>query len=172
MYSEGVEDESWLRGVQVADANGEVTFTSIMPGCYTGRWTHIHFEVYPDVASIEDSANAIATSQLAFPEDVLTALYESDVYSGSAENLSQVSLETDNVFGEDAAALQMASISGDAAGGYVASLVVRVDTTTEPTGGAAPGGDGGAPGGEGGGGGMPPGDGSGGGPGGAPGGEG
>jgi hypothetical protein len=124
------------------------------------------------VASIEDSANAIATSQLAFPEDVLTALYESDVYSGSAENLSQVSLETDNVFGEDAAALQMASISGDAAGGYVASLVVRVDTTTEPTGGAAPGGDGGAPGGEGGGGGMPPGDGSGGGPGGAPGGEG
>ena len=51
MYSEGVEDETWLRGVQVADANGQVTFTSIVPGCYTGRWPHIHFEVYPDGAS-------------------------------------------------------------------------------------------------------------------------
>ncbi|MGP9724911.1 intradiol ring-cleavage dioxygenase [Corynebacterium sp. AOP40-9SA-29] len=152
MYSEGVEDETWLRGVQVADADGTVTFTSVMPGCYTGRWTHIHFEVYPDVDSIDDSANAIATSQMAFPEDVLSDVYELDTYDGSSSNLSQITLDSDNVFGEDSAALQMATISGDVDSGYISSLTVRVDTTTEPTGGDAPGGGGGegGPGGEGG----------------------
>ena len=34
-----------LLGVQVTDANGRVTFTLIVPGCYPGRWPHIHFEV-------------------------------------------------------------------------------------------------------------------------------
>ena len=67
MYSEGVEDENYLRGVQVTDDDGKVRFTSIFPACYSGRWPHIHFEVYPDAASITDSTNAIATSQLALP---------------------------------------------------------------------------------------------------------
>ncbi|WP_297081347.1 intradiol ring-cleavage dioxygenase [uncultured Demequina sp.] len=161
MYSEGVEDQTWLRGVQVTDQDGRVEFTSIMPGCYTGRWTHIHFEVYPDVDAITDAANAIATSQMAFPEDVLDGVYELADYDGSAANLSQITLDSDNVFGEDGGELQMAAISGDVSSGYVASLVVRVDTSTEPAGGDAPGvgggegGEGGAPGGEGGEGGAP-----------------
>lgn len=158
MYSEGVEDESWLRGVQIADADGNVTFTSIMPGCYAGRWTHIHFEVYPDEASINDYTNAIATSQMAFPEDILTDVYELDEYQGSAQNLAQITLESDNVFGEDGAELQMATMSGDINSGYTASLTVRVDTTTEPTGGNMPenGTRQGPPPGDGGPGGQPP----------------
>ena len=39
-------DENYLRGVQVADADGYVTFTTIFPGCYPGRWPHMHFEIY------------------------------------------------------------------------------------------------------------------------------
>jgi protocatechuate 3,4-dioxygenase beta subunit len=140
MYSEGVEEETWLRGVQVADADGTVTFTSIMPGCYTGRWTHIHFEVYPDADSITDSTKAIATSQMALPENVLTEVYRLPAYDGSVRNLSRVTLESDNVFGEDGGELQMATVTGDTDAGYSASLDVRVDTTTAPTGGAAPGG--------------------------------
>ncbi|RYZ24808.1 MAG: 3,4-dioxygenase subunit beta, partial [Propionibacteriaceae bacterium] len=35
MYSEGIEDETYLRGVQVADATGTVSYTSIFPACYT-----------------------------------------------------------------------------------------------------------------------------------------
>lgn len=69
MYSEGIEDETYLRGVQVVDSTGTVSYTSIYPACYSGRWPHIHFEVYPDVDSITDSTNAIATSQIAMPED-------------------------------------------------------------------------------------------------------
>ena len=55
MYSDGVAGENYLRGVQVADADGTVTFTSIFPACYSGRWPHLHVEVYPDVASIPDA---------------------------------------------------------------------------------------------------------------------
>ncbi|WP_404448286.1 intradiol ring-cleavage dioxygenase [Microbacterium marinum] len=140
MYSSGVEDNTWLRGVQVADANGQVTFTSIVPGCYAGRWPHIHFEVYPDVDAITDSTNAIATSQLAVPEDILGGIYALPAYDGSSQNLSQITLDSDNVFGEDGGELQLATVSGDLDTGYVASLVVRVDTSTEASAGSAPGG--------------------------------
>ena len=151
MYSDGITEETYLRGVQVADAAGEVTFTSIVPACYSGRWPHIHFEVYPDVDSISDSANAIATSQLAVPEDVCTAVYAQSGYEGSSENLARVSLDDDNVFGDDGGALQLATATGDAGSGYRFALTVRVDTTTEPTGGSVPAGGGGADGGAGGG---------------------
>ncbi|MEQ6900851.1 intradiol ring-cleavage dioxygenase [Nocardioides sp. YIM 152588] len=145
MYSAGLEDETFLRGVQVADANGEVTFSTIVPGCYAGRWTHIHFEVYPDAASATDVENAIATSQVAFPEDMLNEIYQLDTYAGSAENLAQITLDTDNVF-SDGVDLQMGTFTGDPDSGYVGSLAVAVDTTTEADLDTAPGmGGGGEP---------------------------
>ena len=147
MYSSGLEDVTYLRGVQVADADGRVSFTSIFPGCYSGRWPHIHFEVYPDVGSITDAANAIATSQLALPEASCAEVYAGSGYDGSARNLGQVTLASDNVFGDDAGAAQLATITGNATDGYTASLVVGVDTTTTPSAGSAPGGAGGGPGG-------------------------
>jgi protocatechuate 3,4-dioxygenase beta subunit len=145
MYSDGIEDETYLRGVQVADSEGRVTFTSIYPACYTGRWPHIHFEVYPDVDSISDAANAnaIATSQAALPEDVSTGVYALAGYEGSTANLAQVTLANDNVFGDDGGELQLATASGDITAGYAVTLTARVDTTTTPTAGAAPGGGGG-----------------------------
>lgn len=143
MYSEGVEDETYLRGIQAADANGTVTFDTIVPGCYSGRWTHIHFEVYPDAASATTADNAIATSQIAFPQDMLDAIYQLDTYPSSAQNLAQLgSIDNDNVFG-DGYELQMGSFSGDPTASYVGSLAVAIDTTTEPTAGAAPSGGGG-----------------------------
>lgn len=154
MYSEGVENETYLRGVQVADAQGRVSFASIFPACYTGRWPHIHFEVYPNAGAITDAANAIATSQVALPAFASDAVYALAGYEGSARNLAQVSLANDNVFGDDGGALQIAAASGDAASGYDVALTVRVDTTTTPTAGAAPG-RGGGPGGPGGPGGRP-----------------
>ncbi|MFB8189402.1 intradiol ring-cleavage dioxygenase [Microbacterium sp. NPDC055988] len=146
MYSSGLEDVTYLRGVQVADADGAVSFTSVFPGCYAGRWPHIHFEIYPDVASITDSSTAIATSQLALPEAACAAVYADVAYDGSARNLAQITLESDNVFGEDSGALQIATVSGGVSAGYIAALTVGVDTTTAPTAGAAPGGGAGRPG--------------------------
>lgn len=152
MYSSGLEDVTYLRGVQVADAEGRVSFTSVFPGCYAGRWPHIHFEVYPDAAAITDAANAIATSQLALPEAECAAVYDAAGYDGSTRNLSQVTLQSDGVFGEDGGALQLATVTGDVTSGYRASLVVGVDTATTPQAGPVGGGPAGMPGG----GGQPP----------------
>ena len=142
MYSEGIENETFLRGVQVADAQGSVTYTSIFPACYTGRWPHIHFEVYPTIDDITDSTKAISTSQVALPEYASNAVYALSGYEGSASNMAQVSLDSDNVFGDDGGALQLATVTGDTTSGYNIALTVRVDTTTTPTAGAAPSGGG------------------------------
>ena len=140
MYSSGVEDQNFLRGVQVADANGRVTFTSIFPACYDGRWPHIHFEVYPDQAGLTDSTNVIATSQVALPQDVCEKVYAETGYEASVSNLARVSLDSDNVFGDDDGAGQLATVTGDVTSGYAVSLAVGVDTTTTPTAGGFGGG--------------------------------
>ncbi|PPH52941.1 intradiol ring-cleavage dioxygenase [Rathayibacter sp. AY1E2] len=138
MYSRGVEDETYLRGVQVADASGVVSFASIVPACYSGRWPHIHFEVYPGADSITDASNAIATSQVALQEEACTAVYALESYAGSAANLARVGLESDSVFGDDGGALQLATMSGSPSSGYSVALTASVDTRTAPTAGAAP----------------------------------
>ena len=142
MYSEGVEDQNFLRGVQVADADGVVRFTSIFPACYDGRWPHIHFEVYPDRDSITDVANAIATSQVALPKNICQTVYAEEGYEASVSNLANVSLSSDGVFGDDGGAIQLATVTGSVEKGYAVSLNVGVDTTTTPgqSGGMGPGG--------------------------------
>lgn len=142
MYTQGVEDQTWLRGVQVADAEGSVSFTTIVPGCYSGRWPHIHFEVYPDLDSATDVENVIATSQVAFPEDMLTEIYQLAEYVGSADNMAGVgSMQDDGIFA-DSYELQTPVITGSIGEGYVATLPVGIDTTTEPSSGGGPGGGG------------------------------
>lgn len=130
MYTQGVEDQTWLRGVQVADSTGSVSFTTIVPGCYPGRWPHVHFEVYPDAESADDVAKVIATSQVAFPEEMLTQVYAQDGYDGSTANLEGVgSVEDDGIFA-DSLDQQMPTITGSTDAGYVATLTVNVDTST------------------------------------------
>ncbi|RII42787.1 3,4-dioxygenase subunit beta [Galactobacter valiniphilus] len=153
MYSEAVADQNYLRGVQIADQDGVVRFTSIFPACYSGRWPHIHFEVYPDRDSITDHTKAIATSQVALPKNACDAVYATSGYESSVRTLAQVSLDSDNVFGDDSGATQLGATSGSVADGYTVKLTVPVDTRTEPSGGAAPAGGGG---GQGGGPGNPP----------------
>jgi protocatechuate 3,4-dioxygenase beta subunit len=140
MYSTGVEGENYLRGVQIADSAGKVRFTSIFPACYSGRWPHIHFEVYPGQASIADSTKAIAVSQVALPEDPCAKVYSEPGYEQSSQNMARVTLDSDNVFSDDAGASQLATVSGSVGNGYRVSLDLGVDATTAVTGGGAPGG--------------------------------
>lgn len=132
MYSEGIEDQNYLRGVQVADKLGVVRYRSIFPACYDGRWPHIHFEVYPDAGSITDSAKAIATSQVALPQGICNTVYAESGYESSASNLQRVSLSSDMVFGDDGAEKQLATVTGSVGQGYTVKLDVEVDTSTTP----------------------------------------
>jgi protocatechuate 3,4-dioxygenase beta subunit len=123
MYSPGVESANYLRGVQVSDDEGTVTFTSIFPGCYDGRWPHLHFEVFPSLGRATTGDNGIKTSQIALPQAAAAAVYADRRYPGSAANLAQTSLADDMVF-SDGATLETPTITGSNATGYAIRLQV------------------------------------------------
>jgi protocatechuate 3,4-dioxygenase beta subunit len=127
LYSDAVSGENYLRGVQAADDNGLVTFTSIFPACYAGRWPHIHFEIYPSLDLATNEANKIATSQVALPQDACDAVYATDGYAQSVRNMTRVNLASDNVFGEDGGAQQLGTVSGSVSAGYTVALTVPVN---------------------------------------------
>ena len=126
LYSSSSINQNYLRGVQVSDSNGEVAFTTIFPGCYSGRWPHIHFEVYPSLA-VATSSNDVKTSQLAMPASACSQVYGvASGYGASVANFAAASLATDNVFSDDSAASQLATVTGDATNGFAATLTVGI----------------------------------------------
>lgn len=118
-------DQNYLRGMQMTDAAGKVTFASIFPGCYAGRWPHTHFEVYRSLDTATAGTEALKISQSAFPQDVCATVYALDGYGNSAQNLARLTLETDNIFA-DGYADQLATLTGDPSSGYVHILTVRI----------------------------------------------
>ena len=78
----GTQDNSALvfcRGLQYSDSNGQAKFTSIYPGWYTGRVTHIHTQIYVD-------SSLKLTTQIAFPDALNTAVYKTSLYSTHGQN--------------------------------------------------------------------------------------
>jgi protocatechuate 3,4-dioxygenase beta subunit len=126
MYSDRVKNENFLRGVQEADSSGRLKFVSVFPGAYSGRWPHIHFEVYPSLAEATKAGNKITTSQLALPETTCKEVYGTTGYTQSVQNMSRTSLKQDMVF-RDGTDQQMATMSGDVQSGYTASLTFAVE---------------------------------------------
>jgi protocatechuate 3,4-dioxygenase beta subunit len=125
MYSQGVTNENYLRGVQEVDASGKVSFTSVFPGCYAGRWPHIHFEVYRSLASATSAGNKISTSQIALPKDACETVYATSGYGSSATGLTKVSLETDNVF-RDGWTTELGTVTGTVGSGLTVALKAPV----------------------------------------------
>ena len=126
MYSQSVADENYLRGVQEADGEGRVGFSTVFPGAYSGRWPHIHFEVFASLADATGGGAPIATSQIALPGDTCALVYASDGYDQSVRNMERTSLASDNVFGDDGGVDQLATVTGSVRDGFVASLTVPV----------------------------------------------
>ncbi|MDP2289570.1 MAG: 3,4-dioxygenase subunit beta [Actinomycetota bacterium] len=118
-------DANYLRGVGEADANGMVTFRTIWPGCYDGRWPHIHFEVYPSIDDALAAANTITTSQIALPEAECQTVYATSGYESSVSNLGRTSLESDNVF-RDGWEQELATVTGSNDAGWTVSLTITV----------------------------------------------
>ena len=125
LYSSGVTNQNYLRGIQESDANGQVTFQSIFPACYSGRWPHIHFEIFSSLSGATSATGKIRTSQLALPKSTCDEVFATTGYSASVSNLSQISLASDNVF-SDGTSLQLASVAGSTSAGYIATLNVGV----------------------------------------------
>ena len=124
MYSSGVEDENYLRGIAKTDSDGTAWFRTIFPACYSGRWPHIHFEVYSSVAKAVANGPIVKTSQIALPKAVCRKVYATSGYAGSLSNLARTSLSTDNVFSDDRAIHQLATVTGS---------VSRASSRTSPS---------------------------------------
>lgn len=105
----------FLRGSQVTDAEGRVTFETIYPGWYPGRTTHIHFKVHL-------GSTSEATSQLYFPEEVTSAVYAVAPYA--AHGQKDTSNASDGV--ARSALPPLATVTPRSSGGYIAALVIGV----------------------------------------------
>lgn len=126
LYDSGLTGENFLRGVQEADANGQVTFKSIFPGAYLGRWPHIHFEVFESMSNATAAGQVLAVSQIALTQAACDDVYATAGYETSVTNMKRTTLQSDNVFGDDGGIYQLATMTGSAATGYTAGLNVTI----------------------------------------------
>jgi protocatechuate 3,4-dioxygenase beta subunit len=123
--------ETYLRGLQVTDANGRCTFTTIFPGCYAGRFPHIHFELFTSVGNATAGRFARLISQFALPAAACSTVYASTGYTSSATNFRSVSIANDNVFSDNSAAQITAmtmAMTGSVSDGYTATATVAIAT--------------------------------------------
>jgi protocatechuate 3,4-dioxygenase beta subunit len=121
-------DASYLRAVGVTDASGKVTYKTIFPGCYRGRFPHMHFEVYPSLDAATSYNSRILTSQLAMPEQLCGSVYAAAPgYAASVANFADSPLSRDGIFANNTPlqlAAQTPALEGDISGGYRGTVVV------------------------------------------------
>lgn len=108
--------QTYLRGIQTTNSNGEVTFTTIYPGWYQGRATHIHVEV--TIGGVSKKA-----TQIAFPESVNNTVYATGVYASRGSN--PMSNASDGIFA-DSLSSELVTPTGTPAAGYAASFQVGI----------------------------------------------
>ena len=115
--------EDWLRGNQTTDANGAASFTTIFPGWYQGRATHIHFKIR--TAAGTGSAYEF-TSQLFFPESFLSDIYtEREPYTTRGDD-GRLRNANDGIYGQGGSRLLLQPVPSGA--GYAATLNIGLHT--------------------------------------------
>jgi protocatechuate 3,4-dioxygenase beta subunit len=118
--------QNFLRGYQSTDSNGQVTFTTIYPGWYSGRTVHIHMKV-----RIFDSSGNVtteATTQLFFDDTTSTAVYTANsAYSRSASR--DVLNAADQIYGSEGPAL-LISLTGSSSTSYAGTISIGIETGT------------------------------------------
>ncbi len=118
----------WLRGYQVTDATGRVTFATIVPGWYPSRTTHIHLRLrssYSESSSTNDGTN---TTQLFFEQTLIDAL-ATNVARYNAQGKNATTNASDHVYAAETKGANVLSLSGDAANGYTAALTIVLPIT-------------------------------------------
>lgn len=110
--------QTYCRGLQSTDTNGQVSFNTIYPGRNEGRIPHINFQLFLTAPSSTTSLSAV--SQMAFPAEISTAVSTSCLY-GKCQNTADASFYADNVFSEGLT-YQLATVTGNLEEGYIAEL--------------------------------------------------
>lgn len=110
MQTANYQSVHFLRGRQISDLNGLVSFASIFPGWYGGRAVHIHVHIY------NASGKSLLVTQIAFPAAVCDTVFTTAT-SFYKKGKADTTNERDNVF-SDGFATQLATLSGDVTNGY------------------------------------------------------
>jgi protocatechuate 3,4-dioxygenase beta subunit len=119
MQSTNFQSVHWLRGRQVTDADGLVTFKSIFPGWYQGRATHIHVHVY------NASGTSLLVTQIAFPDALCITVNNTGSAYGYTKGTSGYTYNnTDNVF-SDSVAKEMATVTGSVDKGFELGITIK-----------------------------------------------
>ena len=78
---ENTMNQTWLRGYQKTNEEGECKFTSIFPGWYANRITHLH-------AKVHINNTTVLTTNFFFPKNIENEVYQSPLYPKGANPLS------------------------------------------------------------------------------------
>lgn len=108
--------QTYLRGIQTTNSNGEVTFITIYPGWYQGRATHIHAEV-------TIGGRSVKVTQIAFPESVNNTVHGSGAYASRGTN--PIANSSDGIFA-DSLSSELVTPVGDSSNGYTAAFQIGV----------------------------------------------
>ena len=111
--------QKFLRGYQITDANGQVKFTTIYPGWYTGRTIHIHFRVRTYSGSILLS-NFV--SQIFFDDSINNVALSNSAYSRTTPR--DTTNSNDMVYQTANRERMLATVTGDNSSGYSATITV------------------------------------------------
>jgi protocatechuate 3,4-dioxygenase beta subunit len=139
-----IPNENFLRGVGISDENGQIEFKTIFPGCYDGRWPHIHFEVFETIEKAVSGENSLLTAQMAFKEENCQDIYQNaqDIYTNGLRNLQRTTLTSDNVFGDNTEEqIEQQTVQINSLKPLAGTIAIAIDPTMEKTmGGMPPGG--------------------------------
>ncbi len=116
--------QKFLRGYQVTDANGQVTFTTIYPGWYTGRTIHIHIRVRTYSGS---SVVGNFVSQIFFDETSNNTVLAQSAYSRSSAR--DTTNATDNIYQVANKERMLSATTGSVAAGYSSVITMGVSLT-------------------------------------------
>jgi protocatechuate 3,4-dioxygenase beta subunit len=108
--------ETWLRGTQLADADGIAEFRTIYPGWYEGRTPHVHLK-----ARLPDGREIV--SQIYFPDALSDRVYAERPYAGRSGR--RLRNGDDGIFRSLGAKAPVAEITA-AAEGYDASIIIAL----------------------------------------------
>ncbi|QPI43532.1 MULTISPECIES: intradiol ring-cleavage dioxygenase [Pectobacterium] len=129
------DSTSFFRGIQPTDQNGVVRFTTIFPGVYAGRATHIHVAIRRPSKNPLEKEHFAFVGQLYFPEDLCRVVYNNEPYS--PRDITRVTNTEDEYFTKMNGAQSLLTVNkineGDFNDGFTGEIILSIDKNATST---------------------------------------
>lgn len=120
-----MRNEHFLRGRQITNPDGVLSYKSIFPGWYDGRATHIHVHVY------DHKGKSLLITQIAFPEGANSAVNQvnASTANGYTKGMNGYTYNAQDGEFKDGVSDEMSTITGTVATGYKLTHTIYVPVT-------------------------------------------